>query len=444
MLIDFRVGNFRSFQQTATLSMEAANIASRDSRLNENNLFTTNEYLRLLKSAAIYGANASGKSNLGAAFKFVKNFVLGSSKDSQSGERINVEPFLLSDETFDQPSFFEVMFIAEGTYYRYGFEVDQQKVHAEWLFHIPRSRESRLFERKGQVITLSGVFKEGKGLVEKTRTNALFLSVAAQFNGPIAQRILAWFRNLKIISGLEDASLMGYTLHCLKDHTYREDILHLIKTLDTGISDIEVESTRFLDALPSDMPETIKQEFLKLESLKDAEALSVAMLHQRYNPDGIATGLESFSLSEQESEGTQKLVAFSGPIFDVLKHGHVFVVDEFDARFHPLITRELISLFHAPATNPYNAQLIFMTHDTNLLDRSLFRRDQIWFTEKNRQGATTLYSLAEFKVRNDASFEKDYIRGKYGAIPFIGEMSRLPGITMEQPSSLANSPESVE
>jgi hypothetical protein len=427
MLIDFRVGNFRSFQKTVTLSMEAAPISSRNSLLNENNLFAVNANLRLLKSAAIYGANASGKSNLGAAFSFVKNFVRDSSKESQSGERIWIEPFRLSDETFDKPSFFEIVFLAEGTSYRYGFEVDHQQIHTEWLFHIPRSRESRLFERRGQEIELSGIFKEGQGLVEKTRPNALFLSVAAQFNGKIAQRILAWFRNLNIISGLEDPHFMGYTLHCLKNDKNRNEILHLIKSLDTGISDIEVETTRIsLDTLPQDMPEPLKRELLKLDGLKDVEAMKAATLHPRYSTDGMATQLERFSLSEHESEGTQKLVAFAGPLLDTLEKGRILVVDEFDARFHPLITRELIRLFHSPETNPRNAQLIFMTHDINLLDRNLFRRDQIWFTEKDRRGATTLYSLAEFKVRNDASFEKDYIRGKYGAIPFIGDLTRLP------------------
>jgi AAA15 family ATPase/GTPase len=429
MLIDFHVGNFRVFQNPITLSMEAAPIGSRDPRLNEHNLFAVNKKLRLLKSAAIYGANASGKSNLGTAFQFVKQFVLGSSKESQSGERINVEPFRLSDATYDKPSFFEMTFIAEGTHYRYGFEVDQHKVHAEWLFHIPRSRESCLFERQGQKIILSGVFKEGKGLEEKTRPNALFLSVAAQFNGTIAQRILAWFRNLNIISGLEDTFFMGYTLHCLKNNENREAILHLIKTLDIGISDIEVETTQIsLDTLPADLPESLKKELLKNESLKEIEAMQVATLHQRYSSEGFPTIQERFTLAEHESEGTQKLVAFAGPLMDTLKHGRVLLVDEFDARFHPLITRHLIMLFHSPSMNPHNAQLIFMTHDTNLLDRNLFRRDQVWFTEKNRHGAATLYSLAEFKVRNDASFEKDYIRGKYGAIPFIGDIEQLPGV----------------
>jgi AAA15 family ATPase/GTPase len=150
-------------------------------------------------------------------------------------------------------------------------------------------------------------------------------------------------------------------------------------------------------------------------------------VHRSFDEQGNPTSLVSFDIDENESEGTRKLIYLAGPLIDTLKHGKVLFIDEFDARLHPLITHQIISLFNSNNTNPNNAQLIFATHDTNLLSNRLFRRDQIWFAEKDKLGATHFYSLVEYKVRNDASFEKDYIRGKYGAIPFIGDLAQLLG-----------------
>jgi AAA15 family ATPase/GTPase len=152
---------------------------------------------------------------------------------------------------------------------------------------------------------------------------------------------------------------------------------------------------------------------------------SVQTMHRKFDEKGNSVSTELFDLDEQESEGTQKVFALAGPLVDTLKDGKVLIIDEFDARIHPLISRAIVELFNSNETNPNNAQLIFMTHDTNLLSNKLFRRDQIWFTEKNRYGATDLYSLAEYKVRNDASFESDYIKGRYGAIPYIGNLNHL-------------------
>jgi uncharacterized protein len=148
-------------------------------------------------------------------------------------------------------------------------------------------------------------------------------------------------------------------------------------------------------------------------------------MHQKFDSDGNYISFERFNLEAQESEGTQKIFALSGTLVDTLNNGKVLIFDELDARLHPLISLAIVQLFNSNKTNPNNAQLIFMTHDTNLLSNKLFRRDQVWFTEKNRYGATDLYSLAEYKVRNDASFESDYIKGRYGAIPYVGNLSSM-------------------
>lgn len=441
MIIQFTVGNYRSFHEPVTLSMLAANISSKDKRLDDTNVFSvakdisllkSAKDISLLKSAAVYGANASGKSNLVHALRFMREFVLRSSKDMQSGEPIEVERFRLSEETRDQPSCFEIVFLAEGTQYRYGFEVNTRRVVAEWLFHVPKTREARLFERHldemeiSDVFEMSGVFKEGKGLPERTRENALFLSVVAQFNGKISRRILRWFRNLGIISGLHDRGYLSYTFDCLIDgeHKHREKIIQLIERLDLGFDAMQPETVPVNpDQLPPDMPEKLREALLSLESFEER----IKTIHRRYNQTGQVVAREQFDLHDHESEGTKKIVALAGPLIDTLETGKPLIIDELDARLHPLITGEIIKLFNDTTTNPRNAQLIFMTHDTNLLDKKLLRRDQIWFTEKDRMGATHLYSLVEYKVRNDASFESDYIRGKYGAIPFIGDVSRVIG-----------------
>ncbi len=432
MLIQFSVGNYKSIGETVTLSMVAAKIRSKDGRLDEDNVFEVSEKLELLKSAAIYGANASGKSNLVAAIAFMRRFVLVSSKETQAEERIDVEGFRLSTVTEGKPSSFEMVFLLDGVKYRYGFEVSPQRVVSEWLFHTPAGREAVLFTREAENIVVSRAFKEGKGFENRTRNNALFLSVVAQFNGPIAQRVLTWFRNLGVISGLEDTIYRTYMEGQFESSQYREDIVLFVKRLDVGIDGLQAEKIDPAMTIPRDAPEKMKE---LLEGLKDlllrtgggTERTVVRTFHRKFDASGQHVSQEIFDLDSHESEGTKKLFALAGLIIDTLRTGKVVVIDEFDARLHPLISREIVALFNSKESNPHNAQLVFTTHDTNLLSNRIFRRDQVWFTEKDQQGATYLYSLAEYKVRNDASYESDYIRGRYGAIPFIGDLRRLPG-----------------
>jgi AAA15 family ATPase/GTPase len=428
MLIEFTVGNFKSFRDRVTFSMVATNTRAKDKRVDEENVVRAGGDLALLRSAVVYGANASGKSNLGAALAFMRRFVLNSSKDTQADEPIAVEPFVLSDRTKDAPSYFELVFLLDGRRFRYGFELTADRVITEWLHHVPGVREVRLFSRDEALIKLAEAFKEGRGLEKLTRRNALFLSVVAQFNGSTAQQILSWFGRFDIITGLEDHECRSYTLDCLDNNRYHEDIARLVKTLDLGIDELNVRAIPIDEfPFPVEMPEALKS--LMIEQIDRVHR--VTTVHRTYDEQGRQTGVVRFSLDGQESEGTKKLFSFAGPLIHALKTGRVLFIDEFDARLHPLVTRSLVGLFNSRETNPHNSQLIFTTHDTNLLTNRLFRRDQIWFTEKDRQGSTRLYSLIEYKVRNDASFESDYIRGKYGAIPFVGDLGRLIGETSE-------------
>ena len=425
MLIEFSVGNYKSFKEQVTFSMVAANLVAKDKKLDENNVFEVDDDLKLLKSAAIYGANASGKSNLDKALGFMRWFMINSSKETQSTEKIGVERFKLSTETEAKPSFFEIVFLMNSKRYRYGFEVTRDKVVSEWLFYVPKLRETKLFERKMDNISVSKTYK-ADGIQQKTRHNALFLSVSAQFNVEIAEKILEWLTNkVKVVSGLDVRGYKRYTVSCLMDNENKDEILQLLKKLDLGFVDVKVEESEVtVDSLPSELPDEIKSFILKNGG---AKIMSVQTLHRKFDEKGNSVSTELFDLNEQESEGTQKVFALAGPLVDTLKDGKVLIIDEFDARIHPLISRAIVELFNSNETNPNNAQLIFMTHDTNLLSNKLFRRDQIWFTEKNRYGATDLYSLAEYKVpvRNDASFESDYIKGRYGAIPYIGNLNHL-------------------
>lgn len=440
MLIEFCVGNYRSFRDPVTLSMVAANLRSQDKQLDENNVFTAGCNLRLLTSAAIYGANASGKSNLVRALGVMRNLVLRSAEGTQPTGGIPVERFRLSTATAGKPSYFQAIFLLDGVRYRYGFEATSERVVAEWLYYVPATREARLFERAGDQFTFGDGFREGRELAEKTRPNALLLSVAAQFNSAIAQKVVGWFHTrLRLASGLDDTSLRVFTIAALQHPELRDQIAALVQRLDLGISALRLEKTPLesgqTPSLPPDTPKQLREALAALQKAvqelgqapqgSEQKIISIKTVHPAFDVDGVPVATEVFDLEEHESEGTKKLFSIAGTLIQTLRHGHLLVVDELDARLHPLITRAIIELFNSRENNPHHAQLVFTTQDVNLLDRRYFRRDQVWFTEKDRQGATQLYSLAEFKVRNDASFGRDYIRGKYGAVPYLGDLARI-------------------
>lgn len=420
MLIEFEVGNYLSFKDSVRLSMLAATPIK---EWLDENTFQIGRY-RLLKSAAVYGANASGKSNLLAAMNFMRWFVMSSSKETQVDEEIAVVPFMLDSATENAPSHFEVCFLLEAVRYRYGFEVDGRAVRREWLFRAEKVKEEPLFLRQDDGIDVLSRFPEGKGLEEKTRDNALFLSVVAQFNGAVATAILKWFAGFRILHGLRDASYTGYTATCLKDAVRHALLVRLIREADVGIEDLTVNEEPITEDMLKKFPEAAQHK------IRDRKLLSISAVHQRFR-EGKPDGLVTVDFDSAESEGTKKLLRIAGPVIDCLQNGYVVAADELDAKLHPLLTRAIVRLFNSKESNPKNAQLIFVTHDTNLLQYGRLRRDQVWFTEKTEQAVTALYSLAEFKlpagdkVRNDAAFEKNYIQGRYGAIPYLGDIEAL-------------------
>ncbi len=428
MLIEFSVENFASIKGRVTLNLRTGTI----NEFEDTHTFIEND-IRLLKSAVIYGANASGKSNFIKAIGFMKHMIINYSKKSQSQDIIPVNPYKLSPETENLPGLFEVVFSWQGEVFRYGFQVDSEKVTAEWLFTIAKVKEVPLFLREGEDIDVKKRFSEGKGLESKTRHNALFLSVVDQFNGKTASKIIRWFHQCKVISGLDDSAIINYTMHLLRDTKMKQAVVQFLKVADVGIWDLEAT---FKKTKLDDVPEAIKIELQNLlkgleergtkgaKVLSELDEVTIETLHKVYNEDNEHVSDVLFNLS-MESEGTKKLFALSGPVIEALNSGQILFIDEFDARLHPLQTRFLLDLFHNTSTAKHHAQLVFATHDTQLLWSKKFRRDQIWFTEKDECGATDLYSLLQFKVRKDASYGKDYIRGKYGAIPFLGDFNEV-------------------
>jgi len=417
-LLEFSVKNYLSFKDEVTLSLRGREGVT--GHEGDSTFDVAGE--PILKSAVIYGANASGKSNLIKAMQFMKHFVLNSAIGEQSEAEIDVDHFKLAIETAQQPSQFEITFVHEDRYYRYGFELNSKNISQEWLYQakVDAEQETFLFHRKDQSVKFDGSFAEAKIFIDGqeeyqrlklVRETALLLSVIAQFNGEISRRLMRWFKNeLSVLFASDDKDFKKNSEDKLKDAEFKEKILVFLKVADTGIEDIRL----------------VEKQFSVLESDK-LRVRRVVTSHKIYDFDGKVIGNAEWFMDSNESEGTQKLFALSAPIIDALEHGKTLVIDELDSKLHPFMMTFILNLFHSTEKNPKNAQLIFNTHDVNLLSKRFFRRDQIWFTEKNEYGATELYSLADFKDLtdegiNNETFQNDYFQGRYGAVPLTGNL----------------------
>lgn len=428
MLLQFSIKNFRTFKEKVTLSLIASNY-DKDTRENDNISFDEKFGFRVLKSAVIYGANASGKSKLLDAFTFMRSFILNSSKESKKGDDINVEPFRLNIETENQPSEFEVVFINDGVSYRYGFEATREKIVSEWLYHKPKTKEIELFYRENNTFeTHERSFSKGKSVVKEglVRDNSLLISVAAQFNDPTSISLLKWFQDLEIISGLSEHSFKNNTINKIKNDKGKIKILEFLKAADLGIQDISYEE--YSNSLSDDMKKKFKEFKEQMKDIDPELFSDISTSHNVYDSKNKIVNKTKFSVNDDESNGTKKFLYLSGTIIDILDNGGILIADELDSKLHPNLVCKIVMLFNSNKYNKKNAQLIFNTHDTNLLSSGLFRRDQIWFTDKNKYGEAKLYSLADFKsddVKKVEPFEENYIHGKYGAIPYLGFFDTL-------------------
>lgn len=424
MLLEFSVGNYLSFQEKKTLSLVASSISD----YKETNVFISQKHT-ILKGAVIYGANASGKSNFIRAMSTMKRIVMFSFNQS-STKSLDVTPFMLNTETENSPSYFEILFDILGVRYRYGFEVTDKEVESEWLYESKKKAEKLLFIRQGEGIEVSSSYKEGQNLEDKTRNNALFLSVVDQFNGVIAKRIMKWFNNFIAISGLTHENYELVTFKMLDNKSTAKQLGDFYDKLDLGFDGLSIHKDKFD---PKRISEDTPEAFVKLliKDLEGAYRFKITTLHKKFDHKNRTISDVEFDMRSQESAGTNKVFNISGPIFEVLHEGGVLIIDELDSSLHPLMTLAITQLFNSEKENTKNAQLIFTTHDTNLFSYGKYRRDQIYFIEKDKYGASDLYSLVEYreedggKIRKDRSFENDYIQGRYGAIPYIGDISKI-------------------
>ena len=407
MLIRFSFKNFKSFKDENVLDMEATSLKE-----HEYNLVKTDQ-VNLLKVAAIYGANASGKTNVLQAFDYMKKRILVSddSKKNSPIDEDNVYSFMINNE----PISLEVEILAKNNkIYKYGFDVLKDSIVSEWLYIKKINKFYSIFEREKNNVTMKSNNKiSGLANIDE---RTLFLNIYSKIDkdNEDFNNVYDWFVNANYLDlgnpRFEDFINTRISLKILSDEKYKKELLRFIKTFDSGIEGIKTT------------PDSIE------EVQNNNRVVKVELIHRGENNELKALPLEL------ESNGTRKMFHLFDFFMDALKNGMVLFIDELDAKLHPLLTRYIINLFHNSETNIGNGQLIYSTHDTVNLNKDTFRRDEIWFTEKNRDGVSEMYALSDYilddedgnnksgkKVRNDATYNKDYLTGRYGAIPVLEE-----------------------
>ena len=413
MLIDFRVRNFRSLRDEQILSL----VAAKDKTLHELNTMQSGVKAAptLLRSAAIYGPNAGGKSNLIKALQYMRAVVVESASVMQPGQTFNVQPFRFDEKLVLQPTEFEVTFILDGVRHQYGFELTAQRITREYLLVYKAFKPQQWFERHYDESSDKDIYEFGSGLKGAktvwegaTRPNSLFLSMAVQLNSEQLRPVFDWF--VKQLAIFNEVTPLGqqFSVDMLRKPDGKKAICDFLTAADISISDIEVATRKVAaQAVHFDMAAG------KTEVRNEEQEVSELLFHHV-----TEQGRAVFGLGD-ESMGTRNLLFLTGPVLDILEKGMTLVVDELDSSLHPLLVRRLVELFQTPAINKLGAQLIFTTHDTSLLDPELFRRDQIWFVEKDLEQATKLYPLSDFSPRKNEALERGYLMGRYGALPFL-------------------------
>ncbi len=421
MFIEFNVTNYRSIHDTQTISMTASKYYN---ELDEINCFNSGikGLPKLLRSALVYGPNAAGKSNLFRALHFMKEFVL-KSHSLQEGQMISVAPFALSQRSLNEPSGFEIIFIQDNVRYQFGFTVIKTRVIKEWLLAYPEGRAQRWYEREYNRATGKDHWFFGSKFLgrrklwqDATRKNALFLSTAIQLNNEQLKPVFNWFQQIVTILPSDPIPLNLSLDHCSSEQG-KSRIMEFLNSADLGIAGIEIEMSPLpvirTDMLPSEWPMPVKEKLIN--EMQGKKFPDIKFLHQTETGE-----LTSFHFSD-ESHGTQRLFAFAGPWLDMLENGRIVFIDELGTSLHPIILRFLLGLIQNPEINTHNAQLIFSTHDTSILDTDILRRDQIWFMEKDSAQKSRLYPLSDFKPRQNGALGKGYLQGRFGALPFVGE-----------------------
>ena len=434
MLVDFSVQNFASFNSKQELNMTASKSTKEQRSINNTKEVNAFGIDRILKSAAIFGANGSGKSNFVQAMSSLQRLILSSLDSVGEKEIKRIHPFLLKEGFFNVPIEFEVSFLAAGNLYRYGIAISNNEIEEEWLYWTKTSRETLLFHRKKQTVSYNQrsfseakLFTKKEGdiwLVDKTKPFVPFISVLSQFDGEKSSTVTDWFQKFNIISGLSDTGFKSFTIELFEENsefkTWALEILKAIQINDIQVEEYEHQFPMNNKSLDDELKGVISSLQGYIEKNKPKEKRITVIKENKSTGNNYSLPLSL------ESEGTRKLIYLLGPLYEVIKKNEVLVIDEFDNKFHTLLCKFIINLYNQ--NNHGNSQLIVTCHDTNLLTNKLFRRDQIWFIEKNDRHESELYSLLEYKehyTRKEDSYSKDYLSGKYGAIPLFSDISEI-------------------
>lgn len=446
MLVQFSITNFLSFREKTTFSM----VKSKTAEGLPSHLFRATDSISLLRGAAFYGANASGKSNFVKALAFAKKFILDGLRPKES---VPVESFRLDAERFQSPSEFEFILFIEETFYTYGFRVDCERVHNEWLWTDAGSGDKLCFERttdsagKAHVEFGDSLSLERKASLQptadRTRPNQLMLTKTLDDNQSDFEEVLEWFRNtLEIMTPATNDTFLEVLV--LKKDSYTHYLAGTLNAVGTGITRIDIEKIpleetelnlreirehikNHIPTKAGDMTLTLLPDGRKILVDEDGRAYVLRMRTYRKN----STGEEVQFNPESESDGTKQFMNLHS-ILPILHEGYrVFVIDEIERSLHSQLTRYFIELALGDATPPPHSQLLFTTHDTNLIDTDLLRTDEIWFVEKDKGGASHLSALVEFKYPEGIDIEQGYLIGRFGALPFLGNLRKLKNMAAQ-------------
>ena len=422
MLVEFKVTNFRSIKDEQVLSL----VATSDKTLNETNVYDTGiaAIPKVLKSAVVYGANASGKSNLLMAFECMRAVVLHSTRTRSEGDNFGVRPFLFEKKSSSSPTSFEVTVLLNGVRYEYGFSMTMERVTSEKLMVYKNFKPQQWFTRKFDKKTGKDIFVFKTGLrgpkqtwQSATKPESLFLTVATELNSEDIKPIFEWFAGGCVVLSDVQVPHPSYTAELVANGGKEETIRKFLKSADINIAGINVTWDEKVAQLG-----TIDPLSGRTSIVKDRKVKVPIITFDHSTEDDQVVDLKF----EQESQGTRRMFSYAGPLMEVMNNNRLLVVDEFDSSIHPLLMVKLVKMFHDPVSNPGTGQLIFSTHDATLLSAyGLFRRDQIWFTDKGWDQCTTLTPLAKFKPRKTENIERYYLDDRYGGTPFLDTNLKL-------------------
>lgn len=420
MLLSFSVSNFKSFRDEQVLDLTAEAIKPAFSWL-ENAAVPVGKDEKALRVKAIYGANASGKSNLIKALYAMLRMSIASAKQPGILQE-NFAPFGFDRESKSRPSTFELNFVADGQRYRYGFSVTRQAFVEEWLYD-ETVRKAKVFVRTGQQVRIGKKYfdhTESVALLERGdnalfRADSSFLSTLALFSvGEVIPRVVNFLNSITVFGDVEDLTTVQNAYLLLSHEGVQAKVRDLLKYAGIEFSELMVMDKEKLD--DQQLPPEVLSQFRNTKG-----RLSLVVSHKWGEKEDEITG---WLTETGESQGTQKLLVLAPYIVQTILQGRILIIDEFEAKLHTRLSREIVAMFNSATGNPNKAQFIFATHDTNLLDHRLLRRDQIDFVEKGEDRVSIIYSLADVKgIRKDADFERDYLGGSYGAVPEVTDFN---------------------